>query len=342
MTTAAAFVIAPPAATRGVGHPRTRWRLATAAAAARRPAACGPPVRAAHPTPRAAAVGAAAAAAASADDGGSGGGARRTHSRRVVLASAAAAAVAAALGGVTAAPRPAAAAAAAAAPTGPFVLPPLPYAADALEPAIDAATMTVHHDKHFAAYTAKLNAALAAAGLADVVTNDASLRLLLGNVGAAGGKGGGVVADPAVRAAIRNNGGGYVNHTLFFSTMTPAAKAAPPLVVLSEAIDGGFGSFDKMRAAFTSAATGLFGSGWVWLVVDTAGGNRVRVTTTANQDVPWAATPGLVPVLGLDVWEHAYYLKYKNKRPDYVEAWWSVVDWAAVERRYEEAIASAA
>ncbi|GAB0492233.1 hypothetical protein MMPV_003494 [Pyropia vietnamensis] len=321
MAPAAAFVTAPPAAARGLGVPRRGRRMPSAAATAvvRRP------IRAAHPTPRVTPAAAAAMATGDTDgaaDGGSG--APRAVTRRGVLAAAAAAAIAAALGGgaagVAVCPRPASAAAA---PPGPFVLPPLPYEASALEPAIDAATMTVHHDKHFAAYTAKLNAALAKAGLADVVTDDASLRRLLGNP---------LLTSP--------RGGSWdVNHTLFFSSMTSPAKAAKPSVVMCEAIDGTFGSFDKMRTEFTSAATALFGSGWVWLSVDTAGGNRVRLTTTANQDVPWAASPGLVPILGLDVWEHAYYLQYKNRRPDYVEAWWSVVDWAAVERRYEEAIA---
>eukprot|EP00168_Porphyra_purpurea_P010431 TRINITY_DN2584_c0_g1_i2.p2 TRINITY_DN2584_c0_g1~~TRINITY_DN2584_c0_g1_i2.p2 ORF type:complete len:230 (-),score=114.01 TRINITY_DN2584_c0_g1_i2:198-806(-) len=198
--------------------------------------------------------------------------------------------------------------------------------------------MNLHHDKHFAAYTKKLNAALVSAGLADVVTDEAALCKLLANVGAAGGRGGTAIADPALRAAIRNNGGGYVNHQLFFASMTAPGTSPKPSVVLCEAVDGGFGSFDKMRSAFTAAATGLFGSGWVWLAVDTAGGNRMVVTTTANQDVPYAAKAGVVPILGLDVWEHAYYVKYQNRRPEYVEAWWSVVDWPGVEKRYNEAI----
>ncbi|OSX72839.1 hypothetical protein BU14_0401s0010 [Porphyra umbilicalis] len=199
--------------------------------------------------------------------------------------------------------------------------------------------MKLHHDKHFAAYTKKLNAALAAAGLADVVTTEGALRKLLANVGSAGGRGGSAIADPALRAAIRNNGGGvHVNHQLFFRSMTAPGTSPAPSVVLSEAIDGGFGSFDKMRSAFSAAATGLFGSGWVWLAVDTAGGNRMVVTTTANQDVPYAAKAGVVPILGLDVWEHAYYVQYQNRRPEYVEAWWSVVDWPGVEKRYTEAV----
>eukprot|EP00168_Porphyra_purpurea_P010430 TRINITY_DN2584_c0_g1_i1.p1 TRINITY_DN2584_c0_g1~~TRINITY_DN2584_c0_g1_i1.p1 ORF type:complete len:222 (-),score=72.96 TRINITY_DN2584_c0_g1_i1:220-804(-) len=130
--------------------------------------------------------------------------------------------------------------------------------------------MNLHHDKHFAAYTKKLNAALVSAGLADVVTDEAALCKLLANVGAAGGRGGTAIADPALRAAIRNNGGGYVNHQLFFASMTAPGTSPKPSVVLCEAVDGGFGSFDKMRSAFTAAATGLFGSGWVWLAVDTA------------------------------------------------------------------------
>ncbi|HEX6988621.1 MAG TPA: superoxide dismutase [Bacillota bacterium] len=198
-------------------------------------------------------------------------------------------------------------------------LPPLPYDYAALEPHIDEQTMRIHHDRHHAAYVNNLNAALEGqAGLAGKSIEDL-LR--------------GIDQVPeAVRTAVRNNGGGHANHTLFWEVMKPGGSRQPG-GDLAAAIDRAFGSFDQFKEAFSKAAAGRFGSGWAWLVVD--GGGNLKVYSTANQDSPYME--GDVPILGLDVWEHAYYLKYQNRRPDYIQAWWNVVNWDEVGRRYAAA-----
>lgn len=200
----------------------------------------------------------------------------------------------------------------------PFELPDLPYAFDALEPHIDARTMEIHHDKHHAGYTKKFNAALEDHS----EWQDQSAKDILRNIND--------VPD-AVRTAVRNNGGGYVNHTLFWEIMKPGGSGQPSGGV-ADAIDRAFGSFDEFRDRFSTAAKTRFGSGWAWLVVD---GGGVDVISTPNQDSPLMEDK--TPVLGIDVWEHAYYLNYQNRRPDYIEAWWNVVNWDEVGRRYEAA-----
>jgi Fe-Mn family superoxide dismutase len=232
-----------------------------------------------------------------------------TVTRREVLGTLAVAAAAATL-------RPAGAEEPAAPAPPPFALPPLPYAYEALEPFIDAETMRLHHDKHHATYVAKLNEAMAAApGLAG-----RSLEALLADLGA---------VPESVRAAVRNHGGGHFNHTLFWASMKPGG-GGQPAGALAGAIAGAFGSPEACVQAFTRAALGVFGSGWAWLVAGADG--RLAIETTPNQDTPLAA--GHKPLLGLDVWEHAYYLRYQNRRADYVQAWWNVVDWAAVGARF--------
>ena len=199
-----------------------------------------------------------------------------------------------------------------------FQLPDLPYSFDALEPYIDARTMEIHHDKHHAGYTTKLNAALEGTGH----END-SIESILGNVS-------------NMSAGVRNNGGGYYNHDLFWQVMGPNAGGEPTGAV-GEAINSAFGSYDKFKEEFKAAAAGQFGSGWAWLIVNNAG--DLQVTSTANQDNPLmdvAEVKG-TPILGLDVWEHAYYLKYQNKRPDYIDAFFNVINWEEVNRRYEAA-----
>ena len=191
-------------------------------------------------------------------------------------------------------------------------LPDLPYSYDALEPHIDAQTMRIHHGKHHQAYVNNLNAALE--GHSDLQEKTA-LELLLD-----------LEAVPAeIRMAVRNNGGGHVNHTLFWTCMGANAGGAPS-GKLGQAIDESFGSFEAMQDAFSKAAIGRFGSGWAWLC---AGDDGLFVTSTANQDNPVSTGNG-IPILGLDVWEHAYYLHYQNRRPEYVAEWWNVVDWSAV------------
>lgn len=209
--------------------------------------------------------------------------------------------------------------------TDDFIVPPLPYAYDALEPAIDAKTMQLHHDKHFAAYTAKLNTALKSLGEKISPTGDA-LRSLLAQLSK--------VKDPGLRAAIRNNGGGYLNHKMFFESMTPKSKGEPSGAIL-EKITEQYGTFEDFKNAFTTAATTLFGSGFVWLVKEKSG--KLAIRQYKNQDHPCMDNDGSVALLGCDVWEHAYYLKYMNKRPDYVSAWWTVVNWGEVNRRFEAA-----
>jgi Fe-Mn family superoxide dismutase len=200
----------------------------------------------------------------------------------------------------------------------PFTLPELPYAYDALEPHIDEQTMRIHHDKHHAAYVNNLNAALDG----QAALQGKSIEGLLGGLEA---------VPEAVRAAVRNNGGGHWNHSLFWDLMAPGGAKAPA-GALASAIDAELGGFDKFREAFAKAAATRFGSGWAWLVLD---GGKLAVTSTPNQDTP--LMDGKHALLGCDVWEHAYYLKYQNRRPDYVAAWWNVVNWTVVGRRYEAA-----
>lgn len=202
--------------------------------------------------------------------------------------------------------------------TYPFKLSDLPYAHDALEPHIDARTMEIHHGRHHQTYTNNLNAALEKH--ADL--HDRSIEELLRGSD-------GIPAD--IRTAVRNNGGGYANHNLFWEIMGPNGGGEPG-GELGAAIGRKFGSFADFKQKLTTAATGQFGSGWGWLVL--ANGD-LDVYATPNQDSPLMT--GHRPILGVDVWEHAYYLKYQNKRPDYLQAWWNVVNWQAVARRYEEA-----
>ncbi len=195
-------------------------------------------------------------------------------------------------------------------------LPPLPYDFSALEPHIDAKTMEIHHDKHHAAYINKLNAALE--GHPDLQSK--SVEELL--------KGLSSLPD-SVRGAVNNHGGGHLNHSIFWNNMSPNGGGAPG-GALADAIKASFGSFDEFKSKFSAAAGGRFGSGWAWLCKDSGG--KLVVQDFANQDSPVAA--GLTPLLGLDVWEHAYYLQYQNRRPDYVAAFWNVVNWSDVERRF--------
>ncbi|MFN2566571.1 MAG: superoxide dismutase [Gemmatimonadaceae bacterium] len=197
-------------------------------------------------------------------------------------------------------------------------LPPLPYAPDALEPHIDARTMEIHHGKHHQTYVNNLNAAIEKAPEISARSLD---ELLLG-----------ITRVPeAVRTAVRNNGGGHWNHSLFWQLMGPSA-GGEPTGNLADAIRRGFGDFAKFKEQFAAAAAARFGSGWVWLVRD---GDRLTITSTPNQDNPlMEGRPARDILLGLDVWEHAYYLKYQNRRPDYVAAWWNVVNWNAVGKRY--------
>jgi len=205
----------------------------------------------------------------------------------------------------------------------PYALPDLPYAYDALEPHIDARTMEIHHTKHHNAYVTKVNAALEGTGL-----DSKSIEDLISDLS--------VVPDDK-RGAVRNNGGGHANHSLFWSVMGPGA-GGNPAGDLASAIDNAFGGFDAFKTQFSDAAATRFGSGWAWLVVD---GGQLKVGSTANQDSPLMgqSIAGLsgTPILGLDVWEHAYYLHYQNRRPDYVSAFWSVVNWDAVAERFAAA-----
>jgi len=201
----------------------------------------------------------------------------------------------------------------------PHTLPDLPYAYDALEPHVDALTMEIHHSRHHQTYVNNLNAALEGTGLEDVHVEE-----LIANLDH--------VPD-GKRQAVINNGGGHANHSMFWQMMSPDGGGQPQGKV-AEAIDGELGGFDAFKEAFTKAALGRFGSGWAWLSVTPEG--KLEVENTLNQDSP--IMEGRTPVLGLDVWEHAYYLKYQNKRPDYVAAFFNVVDWSDVERRYQNAI----
>ena len=197
-----------------------------------------------------------------------------------------------------------------------FTLPPLPYAYNALEPHIDEQTMRIHHDKHHAAYVNNLNAALE--GHAEL--QQKSLEDLLRGIGA---------VPEAIRTAVRNNAGGHHNHTLFWELMQPGG-APEPSGALGDAINKTFGGLAQFKEQFTKACLGRFGSGWGWLVRDASG--KLAIESSANQDSP--VMDGKMPVLGCDVWEHAYYLKYQNRRPDYVTAWWNVVNWTEAGRRF--------
>jgi Fe-Mn family superoxide dismutase len=199
-----------------------------------------------------------------------------------------------------------------------FTVPDLPYAFDALEPHIDARTMEIHHDKHHAAYVEKLNGAMEKAPDLQGKSIEDILR--------------GIDKAPeSVRGAIQNNGGGHANHSLFWEIMGPN-KGGEPTGALGDAIKSTFGDFASLRTKVNDEGKTRFGSGWSWLVV---ADGALKVYSTANQDSP--LMKGHTPILGVDVWEHAYYLKYQNKRPDYLEAWWNVVNWDAVSRRYEKA-----
>ena len=203
-------------------------------------------------------------------------------------------------------------------PSMAFEVPPLAYPYDALEPHIDEQTMRIHHDKHHDAYVGKLNDAIAGTDLANM-----SIETILQDLGS---------VPEAKRTAVQNQGGGHANHALFWTVIGPNGGGTPS-GSLSIAIDSAFGSFDGFKASFTDAATTRFGSGWAWLVVQ---GSSLAVCSTANQDTP--LSQGDTPILGIDVWEHAYYLNYQNRRPDYIEAFYNVIDWAAVGDRYERAI----
>lgn len=196
-----------------------------------------------------------------------------------------------------------------------FSLPALPYAYDALEPHIDARTMEIHHTKHHQAYINNLNAAIEKAPELQNKSLDDLMR--------------GINSVPeAVRTAVRNNGGGHWNHAMFWELMA-ANKGGEPTGKLADAIKSAFGDFSKFKEQFAAAGTGRFGSGWAWLIND---GGKLSITSTPNQDNP--LMDGKTAILGLDVWEHAYYLKYQNRRPDYIAAWWNVVNWDAVAKRF--------
>ena len=200
-------------------------------------------------------------------------------------------------------------------------LPALPYAYDALEPHIDAKTMEIHHSRHHQTYINNLNAALA--DLPELAA--LPLEALLARIDS---------LPAQVQGAVRNHGGGHANHSLFWQVMSPQGGGEPD-GELAAAIERDLGGLESFRQAFTQAALSRFGSGWAWLVVD--GRGKLQVVSSANQDSP--LMEGLTPILGLDVWEHAYYLKYQNKRPDYIAAFYNVIDWDEVERRYRQALA---
>ena len=200
-----------------------------------------------------------------------------------------------------------------------FTLPPLPYDYKALEPHIDEQTMRLHHDKHHAAYVNNLNAALEP----HPDLQKLPMEELLANL---------TKVPEAIRPKVRNNGGGHFNHTIFWEMMTPGG-AKEPGGALADAISKAFGSFAAFKEQFAKACVDRFGSGWAWLITDRNG--KLSIESTANQDTP--IMDGKTPVLGCDVWEHAYYLKYQNRRPDYVASWWNVVNWTDIARRFEKA-----
>jgi Fe-Mn family superoxide dismutase len=204
-----------------------------------------------------------------------------------------------------------------------FSLPPLPYPVEALEPAIDAETMTLHHDRHHAAYVSNLNGQIRA----NPALQSLDLDALQGQVS-------------RFPLAVRNNGGGHWNHSQFWTVMAPPGEGGTPSEDLLAAITSSFGSLDAMKKEFSQVAASRFGSGWAWLIRTDDG--SLAITSTANQDNPLMDLPGIengMPLLGLDVWEHAYYLKYQNRRVDYISAWWDLVNWAEVNRRYNQALA---
>jgi len=198
----------------------------------------------------------------------------------------------------------------------PFTLPALPYAPDALEPHIDKMTMEIHHGKHHQAYVTNLNKALESA---PELANKTIEELLANNL---------AIVPDAIKTAVRNNRGGHWNHSLFWTLMAPNAGGAPG-GNLGAAINQAFGSFDTFKEKFAAAGVGRFGSGWAWLIKTSSG---VEIASTPNQDTP--LMEGKSAIIGLDVWEHAYYLKYQNRRPDYIGAWWNVVNWAEAEKRF--------
>jgi Fe-Mn family superoxide dismutase len=202
-----------------------------------------------------------------------------------------------------------------------FALPPLPYGVEALEPAIDATTMTIHHDRHHGAYVANLNAQIKA----NPELADLSLETLQGRIS-------------RFPAAVRNNGGGHWNHSQFWAVMAPRGQGGSPSPELLAAINGSFGSLEALQQQFSQAAAARFGSGWAWLIRRPDG--SLAITSTANQDNPLMDLAGIergIPLLGLDVWEHAYYLTYQNRRPDYIQAWWPLLNWNEVNRRFQAA-----
>jgi Fe-Mn family superoxide dismutase len=202
-----------------------------------------------------------------------------------------------------------------------FTLPPLPFAADALEPNIDKATMEIHHGKHHAAYVNNLNKALESA---PALASKTLEELLASNL---------AIVPEAIKAPVRNNAGGHHNHSLFWEILNPAGKpGAAPVGALATAINSTFGTFDQFKEKFGAAGTGRFGSGWAWLISKMG---KLEIISTANQDSP--IMDGAYPVIGLDVWEHAYYLKYQNRRPDYIAAWWNVVNWKIADQRFAKA-----
>ena len=200
-----------------------------------------------------------------------------------------------------------------------FTVPPLPYAFDALEPYIDKQTMEIHHDKHHGAYVTNLNKALESA---PDLQNKTIEELLANNC---------AIVPDNIRTAVRNNGGGHINHSMFWQIMAPKAGGNPSGNV-AQAINSAFGSFDQFKEKLNAAGVSRFGSGWAWLVKS---GSKVEIISTANQDSP--VMEGKFPVMGVDVWEHAYYLKYQNRRPEYLGAWWNVVNWPEIEKRFNSA-----
>ena len=208
----------------------------------------------------------------------------------------------------------------------PYALPPLPYAYDALEPHFDARTMEIHHTKHHQTYITNVNNALAEANVAEVPVEE-----LIADIGA---------LPQGVQNVVRNNGGGHANHALFWTVLSP--DGGEPSDKLAKAIEDDLGGYERFKDAFTKAAQTRFGSGWAWLTVGKDG--KLLVESSANQDSPlmgqFAGMSGGTPILGLDVWEHAYYLQYQNKRPDYIAAFFNIINWAEVERRYEAALGS--
>jgi Fe-Mn family superoxide dismutase len=197
-----------------------------------------------------------------------------------------------------------------------FTVPPLPYAFDALEPYIDKLTMEIHHDKHHGAYVTNLNKALEQA---PALQDKPVEKLLEDNCS---------IVPEQIQTAVRNNGGGHVNHSMFWQILAPGAGGSP-VGNVAQAINSTFGTFDTFKEKFNAAATGRFGSGWAWLI---KGSKGLQIISTANQDSP--IMEGHYPVMGLDVWEHAYYLKYQNRRPEYIAAWWNVVNWPEIEKRF--------